>query len=137
MLIIWPVLYIKETQTTFSFIIWSCSMYYTSTCKYYYYTFLYHFSPGSTWLLLLGFTGFPGDTCGKELYNGGDIRDAVSIPGLGRSQGEGHGNLLKYSCLENPMDRGGWWATVHWVAKSWTQVKRLNTHTLGFTLLCL
>ena len=45
--------------------------------------------------------------------NGGDIRDAVSIPGSGRSHGEGHGNLFKYSCLENPMDRGGWWATVH------------------------
>ena len=43
-----------------------------------------------------------------------------SIPGLGRSPGEGNGNPLQYSCLENPMDRGAWWATVHGVAKSWT-----------------
>ena len=40
-----------------------------------------------------------------------------SIPGLGRSPGEGNGNLLQYSCLGNPMDRGAWWATVHGVAK--------------------
>jgi len=42
-----------------------------------------------------------------------DVRDMSSIPGLGRCPGEGHGNLLQYSCLENPMDRGTWWATVH------------------------
>ena len=52
--------------------------------------------------------------------NAGDIRDAGSIPGSGRSPGKGHGNPLQYSCLENPMDRGAWWATVHRVAKSWT-----------------
>ena len=52
--------------------------------------------------------------------NAGDVRDTGSIPGLGRSPGEGHGNPLQYSCLENPMDRGGWWATVHGVIKSWT-----------------
>ena len=45
-----------------------------------------------------------------------------SIPGLGRSPGEGNGNPLQYSCLENPMNGGAWWATVHGVAKSWTQV---------------
>ena len=44
------------------------------------------------------------------------------IPGLGRSPEEGNGNLLQYSCLENSMDRGAWWATVHEVAKSWTGV---------------
>ena len=43
-----------------------------------------------------------------------------SIPGSGRSSGEGHGNRLQYSCLENSVDRGDWWATVHGVAKSWT-----------------
>ena len=48
-----------------------------------------------------------------------------SIPGSGRSPGGGHGNPLQYSCLENPMDRGAWRATVHGVAKSWT---RLSTH---------
>ena len=51
--------------------------------------------------------------------NTGDIRDAGSIPGSGRSPGGGHGNPLHYSCLENPMDRGAWRATVHRVAKSW------------------
>ena len=45
----------------------------------------------------------------------GNLRDAASIPGLGRSPGGGHGNLLQYSCLENPMDRGAWQATVHGV----------------------
>ena len=44
------------------------------------------------------------------------------IPGLGRSPGEVNGNPLQYSCLEDPMDRGAWWATVHGVAKSWTQL---------------
>ena len=47
-----------------------------------------------------------------------DVRDAGLIPGSGRSPGGGHGNLFQYSCLENPMDRGAWWATVHGVAKS-------------------
>ena len=46
-----------------------------------------------------------------------DIRDVGLIPGLGRYPGEGHGNSLQYSCLENPLDRGAWWATVHGVAK--------------------
>ena len=48
----------------------------------------------------------------------GDIRNVDSIPGSGRSPGEGNGNPLQYSCLENPMDRGAWRATVHRVAKS-------------------
>ena len=52
--------------------------------------------------------------------NVGDTRDLASIPGLGRSPGEGNDNPLQYSCLENPMDRGAWQATVHMVAKSWT-----------------
>ena len=43
----------------------------------------------------------------------------------------GHGNPLQYSCLENPKDRGAWWATVHRAAKSWTQLKRLSTHELS------
>ena len=50
----------------------------------------------------------------------GDIRDMDSILGWGRSPGGGHGNPLQYSCLENPMDRGAWWAIVHRVAKSQT-----------------
>ena len=54
--------------------------------------------------------------------NSGDIRDEDSVPGLGRSPGEGNGNTLQYSCLGNPMDRGAWRATVHGVAKSWTRL---------------
>ena len=50
--------------------------------------------------------------------NAGAVRDVSSIPGWGRSLGGGHGNPLQFSCLENPMDRGAWWATVHRVAKS-------------------
>ena len=47
---------------------------------------------------------------------------ASSIPRLGRSPGRGHGNPLQYSCLENALDRGAWWATVHRVTNSWTQL---------------
>ena len=50
--------------------------------------------------------------------NAGDVRDAGSIPELGRSPGEGNGYPLQYSCLENPMDRGAWWATVYRVSES-------------------
>ena len=57
----------------------------------------------------------------------GDIRDPSSIPGLGRSLGEGHGDPFQYSCLENPMNRGAWRATAHRVAQSQTQLKRLST----------
>ena len=52
--------------------------------------------------------------------NAGDTRDMGSIPGLGRAPGEGNGNPLQYSCLENPMDRGAWQVTVHGAAKSQT-----------------
>ena len=57
--------------------------------------------------------------------NAGDARNTRDIgltPGLGRSPGEGHGNPLQYSCLENFMDRGAWWATVHGVTKSQTRL---------------
>ena len=62
----------------------------------------------------------------KPPANAGDKRDMGSIPGSGRSPGGGHNNPLQYSCLENPMDRGAWWATVHRVAKNWTQLKQLS-----------
>ena len=58
----------------------------------------------------------------ESTCNTGDIRDSDSVPGLGRSPGRGNGNPLQYSCLENPMDRGAWWATVHGVAKSQTRL---------------
>ena len=71
----------------------------------------------------------------------GDKRDLVSILGSGRSSGGGNGNPLQYSCLENPMDRGAWTATVHRVSKSRTRLKRLSTHALHgcktqFVILC-
>ena len=58
--------------------------------------------------------GLPQGLIDKEsTCNAGDAGDLGSIPGLGRSPRGGHGNPLQYSCLENPMDRGAWWATVH------------------------
>ena len=72
--------------------------------------------------------GFPCGSDGKEsACNEGHLG---SIPGLGTSPGEGNGNPLQYSCLENPTDGGTWWATVHGVAKSWTQLSDFH-----FTLL--
>ena len=64
--------------------------------------------------------GFLGGASGKEPppANAGDARDMGSIPESGRSPGGGHGNPLQYSCQENPMDRGAWWATVHRVTQS-------------------
>ena len=64
----------------------------------------------------------------------GDIRDAGSIPGSGRSPGGGHGNPLQYACLKNPMNRGAWWATVHRVSWSQTWLKWLSTHAHMFTI---
>ena len=60
--------------------------------------------------------------------NAEDIRDMGLIPGLGRSPGGGRGNPLQYSCLETPVDRRAWWATVYRVAQSWTRLKQLRTH---------
>ena len=62
--------------------------------------------------------GFPGGPDSKE--SACNVGDLGLIPGLGRSSGEGHGNLLQHSCLENPMDRGAWRAPVHGVANNWT-----------------
>ena len=73
--------------------------------------------------------GFPGGSDGKEsTCNAGDLG---SIPGSGRSPGEGHCNPLQYSCLENPKDRGAWRATVHGAAKSQTRLS--NFHSLTCT----
>ena len=70
--------------------------------------------------LLLGHEGFPGGLDGKEsACSAGDL---ASIPGSGRSPGEGNSNPLQYSCLENPIDGKAWKATVHGVAKSPTQL---------------
>ena len=61
--------------------------------------------------------------------NADDSRDVGLISGLRRSPGGGHGNPLWYSCLENPMERGAWWATVHRIKKGWTGLKQLSMHT--------
>ena len=67
--------------------------------------------------------------CLKGKASACNVGDPGSIPGSGRSPVEGNGNLLQYSCLDNPMDGGAWWATVHWVAKSRT---RLSDFTFTF-----
>ena len=72
--------------------------------------------------------GFPGDSMVKNLpAKAGDTRDVDLIPGAGRFPGEGNGNPLHDSFLENPVDRGAWQATVHGVTKSRARLKRLST----------
>ena len=73
--------------------------------------------------------GFPGGSDGKSIcLQWGDLG---SISGLGRSPGEGNGSPLQYSCLENPMDSGAWWATVHGVAKSRTRLSDFTSWTVA------
>ena len=68
--------------------------------------------------------------------NAGVMRDAGSIPGSGRPPGGGgQGSPLQHSCLENLMDRGAWWVTVHRVAKSRVRLKRLSMHACMYTLM--
>ena len=74
----------------------------------------------------MGPLGFPDGSDGKaSAYN---TADPGSIPGLGRFPGEGNGNPLQYSCLEDPVDWEAWWATVHGVAKSQTQLSDFTFH---------
>ena len=73
------------------------------------------------------YTGFPGGS--DSIESSCNAGDPGSILGSERSPGEGNGNPLQYSCLENSMDRGAWWAPVHGLTKSRTQLKQLNTHT--------
>ena len=81
--------------------------------------------------------GFPGGSDGKA--SACNVGDPGSIPGLGRSPGEGNGNPLQYSCLENPTDGGAWWATVHGVAASDTTERLHSLHfpslLMGFSLI--
>ena len=73
------------------------------------------------------YESFSGASDGWDsAYNVGDLG---LVPGLGRSPGEGHGNPLQYSCLENSMDRWAWQATVHGVTKSWIWLSNSHTHT--------
>ena len=83
-------------------------------------------------LITLGFyyqVGFPGGLVVKEsACHAVDSGNVGLIPGLGSSPAEGNGNLLQYSCLGNPMDRGVRGTIVHGIAKSWTRLKQLNMH---------
>ena len=75
---------------------------------------------------------FPDYSAGKEsACSSGDTEDPGLIPALGRSPGGGHGNLLQYSCLENPMDRGAWRSVVYGVAESWTEHTRTRSVDWG------
>ena len=79
-------------------------------------------------MLLWGNLGHPGSSDGQEIVcNAGD---PDSIPGLGRSLGEGNGNPLQDSCLKNPMDRGAWWDTVHGAAKELDTTEQLNNNSI-------
>ena len=79
------------------------------------------------------FYGLPWWLSGKEPF--ASLGDVGSIPGSGSCPGEGNSNLLQYSCLGNPMDRGVWWATVHRVEKSQTQISDY-TITIKIVFLC-
>ena len=83
-----------------------------------------------------GFKGFPkAPKVVKNLpANAGHIGDTGSIPGLGRSPGGGNGNPLQYSCLDNPMDRGAWWATDHGGHKELDVTGQLGMHTMALGL---
>ena len=79
--------------------------------------------------------GSPGSSDSKETaYNVGAAEDTGSIPGWGRFPGEGHSNPLQFSCLENPMDRGAGGLQSIRSPKSWTRLKRLNTHTQSLNI---
>ena len=71
---------------------------------------------------------FSGGSEGKE--SACNAAGLESVPGLGRSPGEGNGNPFQYSCLGNPKDRGAWWATVHGVGKNWTQLSDSHNSSL-------
>ena len=74
--------------------------------------------------------GLPRWLSGKDsTCNAGATGDAGLIPGLGRSPGGGHGNPLQYPCLENPVNKRAWWATVQRLSKSWTQLMQLSMYT--------
>ena len=80
---------------------------------------------------IVSHVGFPGGASGKEpaYLPMQETTETGLILELGRFLGRGHGNPLQYYCLENPMDRGSWRATVHKVTKRWTRLKQLRTHT--------
>ena len=87
---------------------------------------------GSIFMIIINNEGVPGGSDGKEsACNAGDLS---SVPGMGRSSGEGNGNPQQYSCLENSMDRGAWQATVNGVAKSQTRLSDFHMLSVCVTL---
>ena len=81
--------------------------------------------------------GFAGGSVAKNISNAGVVRDTDSIPGSGKSPGVGHGKPLQSSCLENPINREAWQATVNRVAKSWTRLKQQPVCMHDFSVLFL
>ena len=84
------------------------------------------------YLYLCEIMGFPCGAIVKNLLAKQEMRDACSVPGSGRSPGEGNGNSVQYSCLGNPTSRGDWWATVHGVAESHTTEHTHKEQTWGY-----
>ena len=84
------------------------------------------------------FVGLPWWLSGKEsTYSTGDVGDMDSIPGLGRSPGGGNGHPLQYSCQENPIDRGTWWAAVHGITELDTIEHTRMQYHIVYTTFCL
>ena len=96
--------------------------------------FLWAFPLSPTYLPALGIARWWPLVMKNLPASAGDIRNTGSIPVLGRSLGGGHGNPLQYSYLENPMDRGAWWATIRRVAQSQIRLKCLSTYALCWYL---
>ena len=93
---------------------------------------MWFFDKINFWIYII-LMGFPGGWDSKEFAcNAGDLG---SITGLGKSPGEENGHPLQYFCLENPMDRGAWWSTVHWVTKIRTQMNDKHNHSKAWKLL--
>ena len=116
----------------------SCKFYFKALCPVWYVLqFMGSQRVGHDWAtelnsmsftVTMSFYGLPRWLSNKEsVWSAGDAGHLGSIPGSGRSPGEGPGDPLQYSCLENPMDRGAWQTTVHGVTESRTRLKRLST----------
>ena len=108
----WVLIFVIINYAVMNFIYYACWGIEASTC------FLRTFIHSANIEHLLRVWGFSGGSDGKE--SACNVGDPGLIPGSGRSSGEGNGNPLQYSCLENPMDKGSWWVTVHGVTKSQT-----------------
>ena len=102
-----------------------------SVSLYSWYTHTHTHTHTHTYLSI--YLGFPGGSDGKE--SACSEGDTGSIPELERAPGVGNGNPLQYSCLENSMDRGAWWATVQGVAESWTQLSNFHKYILKYLYL--